>query len=185
MAAGDSWYFSCSNSDTYVNNSGTQTYTYFRVLLFDSNGSENTKFGGTYVGGYIPVEPNDDTKPVCLFTRNMIGIDNSTGWADSDGTHCLAPGDYAHSTGGGNVTCAVPIAGQEYNFFFSTSRSGNWVNGPQTVLDQSNDHTLGAWGIYTVLRGTGNGYERTDGAKDSTNKYMVAGDMMFRWDTTA
>tara|TARA_R110000824_G_scaffold234072_17_gene422597 strand:- start:3114 stop:4079 length:966 start_codon:yes stop_codon:yes gene_type:complete len=185
MASGDTWYFSCSNSDSYTNNGGIQTYTYFRVLIFDSNGSENTRFSGTYVGGYIPIEVNDDTKPVCLFTRIMIGIDNSSAWADNDSTHTLAPGDYAHSTSGGNVSCTIPVSVNEYNFNFAISRSGNWVNGPMPVLDNANDTTLGVFGKYTLLRGTGNSYQRSDGASDSNNLYKVAGDTMFRWNTAA
>tara|TARA_R110000824_G_scaffold67377_7_gene174533 strand:+ start:1490 stop:2452 length:963 start_codon:yes stop_codon:yes gene_type:complete len=185
MASGDSWYFSCSNSDTYANNAGTQTYTYFRVLLFDSGASENTKFQGTYVGGYIPTEVNDDTKPVCLFTRIMTGTDNGTAWSDSDGTHCLAPGDYIHSINGGNISCTITQAGGETYSWFSLSRSGRWVNGPCAVLDHSNDTTLGVFGEYTLLKGTGNSYQRPDGGMDGTSKYKVAAELLFRWNTAA
>ena len=185
MTTSDSWYFSCSNSDTYVSNAGTQTYTYFRVLLFDSSASENTKFQGTYVGGYIPVEPNDDTKPVCIFTRIMSGQNSATYWADTDGTHCLAPGDYEHTTEGGNISCNISQANLESYAWYSISRSGRWVNGPCAVLDASNLTTLGVFGEYTLLKGTGNGYQRADGAADSTADYKVAAELLFRWNTAA
>ena len=69
MGTGDSFYFSCSNLDTYTNSAGSQTYTYARFLVFDSSESENEKFVGVYAGGYIPAELDNDDKPSVLMTR--------------------------------------------------------------------------------------------------------------------
>ena len=183
--AGDSWYFSCSNNDTYTNSAGTQTYTYFRILLYNAGSSENSKFEGTYVGGYIPTEPDDDTKPVCIFTRIMAGQNSAAYWSDTDGTHCLAPANYTHASINGNVTVCIPEANNEKYFWHSLSRNGRWVNGPCSVLDTSNSTTLGVFGENTLLRGTGNSYQRADGAADSTGKYKVAADLLFRWNPSA
>jgi len=182
MATTDSWYFSCSNSDTYTSDSGTQTYTYLRVAHFDTSAAENGKFAAFYVGGYIPAEPNADTKPVCVFTRLMQSGDGNTFWGDRSSTTSLAPGNYAHNTSGGNVGASIPDWVIDYYHFNPLSRSGNWINTPLYILDENNTTTLGAFGKFSQLWGD---YDRTDGAADGSAKYMVSGDIMFRWNTAA
>mgnify|MGYP003144978278 FL=1 len=179
----DTWYISCSNSDTYDNSSGTQTYTYFRVLLYDNNGTEgatSTKYDGGYVGGYIPVEPDDDSKPVvCFFGKDIAaGTTTTNCWGDADSTNNgLAPGNYAHDTGGGNISAFINGASNVYTGYGNT-RSGNWANGPTLILDYTNNTTLGAFGKFTQMKGNA---DRSDGATDASVDYRVVGDQVIRW----
>jgi len=174
----DTWYFSCANSDTYQNSAGTQTYTYMRVLLYDAGASENAKFNGTYCGGYIPNEPDNDTKPVVWFAKLIKGANSTNNWGDIDGTNTgLAPGNYAHDTGGGNISAYINTVSDTYTGYGNT-RSGNWSNGPTLIIDNNNNTTLGAFGKFTQMVGD---LDRNDGATDSNADYKVAADQVIRW----
>ena len=174
----DTWYFSCANTDTYQNTAGTQTYTYMRVLLYDNSAADDLKFGGSYCGGYIPNEPDNDTKPVVAFFKALRGYNSVHYWGDVDGTATgLAPGNYAHDTGGGNISAFINSVSDNYTGFGST-RSGNWSNGPTIICDNNNNTTLGAFGKYTQMDGD---LDRSSGATDSDAEYKVAGDQVIRW----
>ena len=174
----DTWYFSCSNSDTYQNSAGTQTYTYMRVLLYDNTAADDLKFGGNYCGGYIPNEPDNDTKPVVAFFKALRGYNSTHYWGDVDGTATgLAPGNYAHDESGGNISAFINTVSDNYTGFGST-RSGNWSNGPTLICDNNNNTTLGAFGKYTQMVGD---LDRSSGATDSNAEYKVAADQVIRW----
>ena len=180
----DSFYFSCSNSDSYVNNSGTQTYTYIRALMKDDSASDGGKFMGWYVGGYIPVEPNSDTKPVALLTKIARAGSSTNYWgstSSSSGTGGRLPGAFDHGSGAGSNLSGISNTSDQYNGY-PASRSGKWVNGPSVMMDHEDDVTVGVFGIYTHMNGD---LDRTDGATDSTAKYLVANDLMIRWDPSA
>ena len=172
-----SWYFSCCNTDTYVSSSGTQTYTYVRILL--RNG---TIWYGVYCGGYIPTEPDSDTKPVVLLARQVNNNLGASNWGTTSATsNNKIPADFAHSVLGGNNSAGTNILNPS-NQGWSTDRSGNWVNRPSIVLDNNTQSSLGAFGRFTMLLGDD---ARTPGAADSNNEYLVVDDFMLRWKPSA
>lgn len=178
MTTSDTWYFSCSNSDTYNSSSGNQTYTYMRVLFYRNAATENSKFAGAYAGGYIPNEPDSDSKPVVMFFGQNSG--NNTGWGLQSGGGRL-PGNYAHNSSGATVLSFIGNASDVYTGY-GLSRSGNWVNVPTLILDYNNVKTLGAFGRYTQMTGH---LSRVDGGADSNSEYLVSADQMFRWKPSA
>ncbi len=179
----ESFYFSCSNSDSYVNNSGAQTYTYMRVLMKDDSASDDSKFMGWYVGGYIPVEPNSDTKPVCLLSRIARASSSTYYWGNtsSTGGGVRIPGAFDHGSGAGTNVGGISSLSDQYNGY-AVSRSGKWVNSPSIIQDLEDNVALGVFGIYTHINGD---LDRTSGATDSTAKYLVTNDLMIRWDPSA
>tara|TARA_R110002110_G_scaffold198887_1_gene409492 strand:+ start:68 stop:1015 length:948 start_codon:yes stop_codon:yes gene_type:complete len=175
----DDWYISCSNSDTYVNNAGTQTYTYFRMLQKNDSSSDDGKFEGWYVGGYIPVEPNSDTKPIVLLGGIVRMSTSAYFWG---GTNCgECPGNFAHSAAGGTNNAVVNTLYDAYTGY-GVTRSGTWANGPVLILDDEDNCTLGVLGKYTALAGD---LDRTSGATDSSAEYIVTNDIMSRWKPSA
>ena len=180
MAAGDSYYLSCANTDSYTNTSGTQTYTYLRFLMFDASIAENSKFQGAYVGGYTPIEVDNDTKPCVMATRTVGVVSASTSWGYRHASSNCAwvPGDFAH-TGGGGVNSAFVGTGATTNDpYFGNSRGGSWANGATLVSDNDGNVTLGAFGKFTMMNGD---IDRADGAADASAEYVVASSAMLRW----
>lgn len=172
-----SWYFSCCNTDTYVSSSGTQTYTYVRILLRNS-----TVWYGVYCGGYIPTEPDSDTKPVVLLTRNVNNGGSTTNWGTANASsNSKIPADFAHSVLGGNNSAGVSYYASTAQGY-TTDRSGNWVNRACVVSDTNTLSSLGAFGRFTMLVGDD---ARTPGAADSNNEYLVVDDFMLRWKPSA
>jgi hypothetical protein len=179
----DTWYFSCSDSDTYANSSGNQTYSYIRVLFYDSSQADNDHFRGVYCGGYIPTEPDSDTKPVVFLARQVKQQDTSNAWGTrTDLNTGQLPGNYAHDVAGGSVTACVNSLHNDNYSGYRLSRSGNWVNPPTLVSDTANERDLGVFGRYTMLGGN---YDRTDGASDSNAEYIIAGNTTLRWKPSA
>jgi hypothetical protein len=178
----DSLYFSCSNSDTYVNSSGIQTYTYIRTLFWRNAAGEDDKFQGVYCGGYIPTEPNNDTKPVVMFMRGARSDSQTGGWSHTTSLDAgIAPGNYAHSVAGGNISAFTNII-SVVSTGYANTRSGNWSNGPLLILDNNNSTSLGAFGIYSQMTGA---LSRTDGAVDSNAEYIVSSNLTMRWKPSA
>jgi len=179
----DSLYFSCSNTDSYINSSGTQTYTYFRILRWDNGAADDIRFDGTYVGGYIPNEPDDDDKPIVVYHRVMRGYWSGDYWGDSDSLDTgILPGNYEHTVCGGNVSSFINSMDNAAHTGYSLTRSGNWSNGPVLINDYANTRTLGAWGKYTALKGD---ILRNSGATDAANEYLIGNDMVVRWKPSA
>jgi hypothetical protein len=173
-----SWYFSCCNTDTYVSSSGTQTYTYVRILL-----RSGTFWYGVYCGGYIPTEPDSDTKPVIFLGNRVRVVGDGWGTAAAGSTNGnRIPADFTHSVLGGNNQAGVNYYGTLTAQGYTTDRSGNWVNRPCVVSDNVTQSTLGAFGRFTMLVGD---TARTDGAADSNNEYLVVDDFMLRWKPSA
>ena len=182
MTTSDVWYFSCSNSDTYSNANGSQSYTYIRCLLNRNLSSENTKFAGVYMGGYVPTEPDYDTKPCVLFYNINSGNAGTGGyWCSSSGNAGKMPGNYAHNTFGGSIPALINTVSNA-NTGYGVSRSGNWVGTPVLILDYNNSKTLGAWGRYTQMTGQ---LSRTDATADAAAEYLVVADQVIRWKPTA
>ena len=84
LAAADTFYMSCSSSDTFTNSAGSQSYTYFRALNWDQDGSEDNKFMGVYAGGYIPTDADDNTNPAVLMCRFAGVLDLGSSWGDKN-----------------------------------------------------------------------------------------------------
>lgn len=179
----DALYFSCSNSDTYVNSSGIQTYTYIRTLIWRNGGSEDLRFQGVYCGGYIPSEPDNDTKPIAMFMRQARSDSAGTStWSNTTSLdNGIAPGNYAHSVAGGNISAFTNVV-SSVSTGYANTRSGNWSNGALLVLDNNNLTSLGAFGIYSQMSGA---MSRTDAAADSNAEYIVSSDLIMRWKPSA
>ena len=77
IAAADTIYISCSNSDTYDSD---KKYSYFRFLNWNQNSSEDEKFEGVYAGGYIPADVTSDTRPSVLMCRLVTVLNTSDSW---------------------------------------------------------------------------------------------------------
>ena len=179
----DTWYFSCSNTDSYANSSGIQTYTYLRVLIYDQSQADNNHFRGFYCGGYIPTEPDNDTKPVVFFAKQIKQQSTSNSWGNvSDTNSGLLPGNYAHDVAGGNVSAYVNSLNNDEFAGYRLSRSGNWVNPPTLICDYNNEQDLGVFGRFTMLGGN---YDRTDGATDNNAEYKIANNTTIRWKPSA
>ena len=104
LSASDSFYMSCSNSDTWTNDAGAQTYSYFRCLLFDQSAGDDDKFQGCYAGGYVPADVNANTKPAVLCQKQVQTNDQSDSWGDRQAGNLertVVPADYSHSAAGG------------------------------------------------------------------------------------
>jgi len=183
LSTSDTWYFSCSDSDTYVNSSGTQTYSYLRVLIYDSSQGDNNHFRGFYCGGYIPTEPDNDTKPVVFFAKEVKQQDTANAWGSNSDTNTgQLPGNYAHDTAGGNVSAFVNQINDDRYAGYRLSRSGNWVNPPTLICDKNNERDLGVFGRFTMLGGN---FDRTDGATDNNAEYLIANNTTIRWKPSA
>ena len=177
----DKWYISCANTDTYINSTGEQTYTYIRILLSDDNIADGQNFIGVYCGGYIPSEPDNDTKPIVGLFGICRGYDSTNYWGKraSVANRGIAPGNYAHNTDGGNVGAFINITtNADEELGFRTTRSDNWANDATLILDYDNSTTLGAFGKYTQLLGH---QDRADMTLDSNAEYMVVNDQVIRW----
>jgi len=184
LAASDSFYMSCSSSDTFTNGAGTQNYTYFRALVWDQDGSEDSKFMGVYAGGYIPVDSDSNTKPAVLMCRYVKVLDVLASWGDRTTTedYCLLPGDYGHSAIGG-VNAGFAGTGDPTGAIYdSSSPDGAWANAPMILTDNTANRTVGAFGKFSMLHGHKN---RADGATDADLEYMVSQAIMLRWKPSA
>jgi hypothetical protein len=183
--AADSIYISCSDSDTYTNDAGSQKYTYFRFLNWDqSESSDEEKLQGAYAGGYVPADVNGDTKPSVLMCRYATVLDKTGSWGDRTATedYCLLAGDYAHTSGAG-VNAGFAGTGDSTGVpYYSNSKLGQWVNAPCLLTDETAQVVMGSFGKYTMLHGH---LSRASGASDSALEYMVSGALMLRWKPSA
>ena len=181
MTIQDAWYFSCANTDTYSNSSGSQTYTYIRSLFFKNSNADGQKFAGAYAGGYIPVEANNDSKPCALFYGRNTGTNVIGSWSATGGTGGKTSSTYAHLSGSTSVNACINSVSDVYSGY-GTTRSGNWCHNPTMILELSGSRVMGSFGPYTQMMGR-------DGRKDLTcdknREYLVSSDQVFRWKTNA
>jgi len=184
IAAEDSFYLSCSNSDTFTNETGAQSYTYFRALIWDQDGSENSKLMGVYAGGYIPVDIDSNLRPAVLMCRFVNVLDVGSSWGDRTTTedYCLLPGNYEHS-GGGGVNAGFAGTGDGTGaVYYSSSPDGAWANAPMLLTDNTANKVVGAFGKFSMLHGHS---DRADGSTDAGLEYMVSQAIMLRWKPSA
>jgi hypothetical protein len=184
ITAADSFYLSCSNSDTFTNGAGSQSYSYFRALIWDQDAAENSKLMGSYAGGYIPVDSDSNTKPAVLMCRYAQVLDAGASWGDRTTTedYCLLPGDYEHS-GAAGVNAGFAGTGDTTGaIYFSSSPDGSWANAPMILSDNTANRTVGAFGKFSMFHGHS---DRADGATDANLEYMVSQAIMLRWKPSA
>lgn len=184
ITASDTFYMSCSSSDTFTNDAGAQSYTYFRPLVWDQDGAEDAKLMGVFSGGYIPVDANSNTSPAVLMTRNVQVLDTASAWGDRTTTEdfCLLPGDYEHTAAGGVNAGFAGTGDPTGAIYFSSSPDGAWANAPMILTDNTANRTVGAFGKFSMLHGN---KDRADGATDAGLEYMVSQAIMLRWKPSA
>lgn len=179
MTTSDAWYLSCANSDSYMNSSGSQSYTYMRALFYKNSNADGQKFAGAYAGGYIPVEANNDTKPcVLLYGRNS---GTNAGWSLTAGGGGKISATYAHLSGSTTGNACINNVSDVYTGYGMT-RSGNWAHTPTIILDLAATRVMGSFGNYTQMVGQDN---RQDSTCDTNKEYLVSSDQVFRWKTTS
>ena len=182
----DSIYLSCSDSDTWTNLAGTQTYSYFRCIIWDQNAVDDDKFDGVYAGGYIPADVETNTKPAVICQKQVQTNNQSDSWgsnrAAGNVARTVVPGDYVHSSAAGVDSGFIGPGSNIESPFYGLTPEGAWANMPVLLSNTDSNTTLGTFGKYTMLNGD---KERTTGALDTSQEYMVSTGLMLRWKPSA
>lgn len=164
--------------DSYESN----TYTYLRVLFRHGANSCAAAF---YCGGYVPLSPSKDTKPVVLLVGLPTGADTTKGWgrnnSDTASNFNRTAPDDLHSGSPATSTCFIRhLADFTSGTGFNTDRSGN-AAAPSAYLFTTGGNCLGTFGSLT-FRGFDN--SAADWTASSSGTYVVAGDLLHRFTAT-
>ena len=176
-------YISACNSDTY--NNGDANYSYIRLLIGEMNNSESNIFlEAAYVGGYIPADATNNTKPVCMLVRDPEGTTSNSTWAATSNNkayvHNRCNNENDHSTIDlyESGLCRILKTDTYDDGATNATHTGQWVNYPSYLINTTQGCVMGWFGKHTHLTGHIN---RTDRLQDSDEEYMVVNDLMFRF----
>lgn len=174
------WMFSCSNSDQYTNSAGIQSYTYLRSTTYEAQDDRSYRNSGFYCGGYIPAEPDRDTKPICFLSKRVGTYNNNDYMGEvASNLHQATPGDYAHTAPGGNSTLFLGPPEQTHGHDqYGMNRSGGWVMIPLFLYNYTEKICMGSFGRYTWMKAN---RDVPDGSKDAAQEYFMARGVAMRW----
>lgn len=173
-AAPHQFYHSASDLETY--NGGADTSLYLRSF----HRSGNTSSAGLYIGGYIPADPTEDTRPLLVLNGipYMGGHTTAESWGEVDSGAAYGRTPNAYTSPGPTGFVVAGVCGNEDQNYSPGPAANDYAgNKPASTIFVVADSTwcLGKLGPYTMM---GCGVPNTGTQQGA---YLMLRDFCYRW----